>query len=67
MTITWVWQIAVLCAPLLFVQLLQAASRDSDILLKLSVFPRAFTYAIILFMLLSLGSFGSTEFIYARF
>ena len=63
----WLWQIAVLCAPLVLVQALQGLSGDLSIVLKLSGFARATAYSALLLMLVALGSFGGKEFIYFQF
>lgn len=63
----WAWQMAVVCWPLALVQVLQERSRDTNVVLGLSLPARAAAYAVILVVLLCLGSFGSQEFIYAQF
>jgi alginate O-acetyltransferase complex protein AlgI len=61
------WTIAVLCVPLFAVQYLQARTADLNVVLKLSVMPRAVLYAALVLMLVGLGAFGQREFIYFQF
>lgn len=65
--IRWAWQIGILSAPLFLVEALQERSGDTDVVLGLSTVARTAIYAVILAMIVSLGQFGSQEFIYFQF
>lgn len=63
----WLWQIAALCWPLCLVQILQEATGDIDIVLRLSAPLRGAFYAVLAVMLCCLGDIGGSEFIYFQF
>jgi D-alanyl-lipoteichoic acid acyltransferase DltB (MBOAT superfamily) len=61
------WQVAILCGPLLFVQWIEETSGKLDFVPRLSILPRSMAYASIMIAILSIGSFGGREFIYFQF
>ena len=61
------WQIGFLCGPLLLIQWLQESSKDLNVVLHMSLMPRTAVITVVLFMILTLGSFGGREFIYFQF
>jgi len=63
----WFWQLCILCLPLWVMQVLQESSGNTNILLRLSFFPRAVAYSVLGLMLLGLGNYGSKSFIYFQF
>jgi len=63
----WLWQLCILCLPLWLMQLMQEWSGNTNILLRLSFFPKAVAYSVLSLMLLGLGNFGSQSFIYFQF
>ncbi len=65
--LTWIFQMMVLGAPLLFVQILQERTRDTLAPLKLSLFPRTALYLGMLLMMILLSDTGSRAFIYFQF
>ena len=65
--ISGLWSIALLCSPLMLVQVLQELSGDTSVVLKLSALSRAAVYALVGLMLIALGDFGGQAFIYFQF
>lgn len=57
----------VLCAPLWFLEAMQEWKKDHLVIFRWSPLPRACFYALLLFMLLTLGETGSLAFIYFQF
>ncbi|PIW49977.1 MAG: membrane-bound O-acyltransferase family protein [Zetaproteobacteria bacterium CG12_big_fil_rev_8_21_14_0_65_54_13] len=66
-SMTWLWQLCILLAPLLLVQLLQAMSGNMNIIMGLSPVSRVAAYSVLSLMLVGLGSFGDKPFIYFQF
>lgn len=62
-----VWQLVVLCGPLVLVQLAQEAAGNLNLIGSLSILPRSVAYAAIVIAVLTLGHFGGREFIYFQF
>lgn len=62
-----VWQVGVLCLPLLAVQLLEERTGNLNAIAELSILPRSLVYAATLISIFTLGSFGGREFIYFQF
>ncbi len=62
-----VWQVAVLCLPLLMIQFLEERSGNLNAISQLSLLPRTAVYATVMMAILTLGSFGGREFIYFQF
>lgn len=63
----WLFQLAVLCLPLIGIQLLQKQTGDMLAPLRLSVVPRALLYTGLGVMLLVFANTGSRAFIYFQF
>ena len=61
------WLLAILCVPLIGLQLAQECTKNLNFVTKLSVLPRAVVYASVIIALATLGSFGQQEFIYFQF
>lgn len=66
-TLNWMGALIILCAPLWVVQFLQIKSGDLDAPLRLSLFPRAMLYSVLILLLLLLGNTGGHAFIYFQF
>lgn len=62
-----IWQISLLCMPLLLVQFLEERSGSLNVIRELSLLPRAVIYAAVVLAILALGNFGGREFIYFQF
>jgi alginate O-acetyltransferase complex protein AlgI len=63
----WTFQIAVLSAPLLLIQIMQERTGNQLAPLNLSLVPRTILYATIMVMLVTLANTGSRAFIYFQF
>ena len=63
----WAWLLAVVTAPLLFVQSLQARYGDLNVMLRLSIPARVLCYSVLLFGIVTLGAIESPAFFYFRF
>jgi D-alanyl-lipoteichoic acid acyltransferase DltB (MBOAT superfamily) len=61
------WQIVLLCGPLMAVQAVEESTGDLNIIPHLTLIPRTLAYLVVLIMIMTLGSFGSHEFIYFQF
>lgn len=61
------WQIAILCFPLVWSQLLAEKTGDLNAVRRLSLAPRSLVYIFLLVAILTLGNFGGREFIYFQF
>lgn len=63
----WLFQLAVLCLPLVGIQLLQERTGDLLAPLRLSLVPRTLLYTVLSVMLLVFANTGSRAFIYFQF
>ncbi len=62
-----IWQLAVLCVPLLLMQYLAEKTGTLNVVRELSFLPRTAVYASVVLAIFALGSFGGREFIYFQF
>lgn len=62
-----VWQVVLLCGPLLIVQFWEERLGSADAISQLSLLPRSLAYSGMLLAILTLGNFGGREFIYFQF
>ncbi len=62
-----VWQVGLLCVPVMLVQCAEERTGNLNFIPSLSVLPRSLAYSAILIAVLSLGSFTGREFIYFQF
>jgi alginate O-acetyltransferase complex protein AlgI len=61
------WKLAMLCIPLVLFQLAQEKTKNLNLLIHFSPTTKAVFYAIITFLIITLGSFGDQKFIYFQF
>jgi D-alanyl-lipoteichoic acid acyltransferase DltB (MBOAT superfamily) len=69
---TWSWQLTVLVAPLLILDILeerigQRKNQTCPAIFRISLLPRTCAYATLILMLVALGNFGGQPFIYFQF
>ena len=61
------WKVALLCGPMLILQMAKEHTKNLNLVSQLSFLPRVTIYTIVVVAILTLGSFGQQEFIYFQF